>query len=1212
MRVCRLGAAALLAAWVAGCGGNTTPVGVTVVPTAAAASVAFPVLRNGNQQFSAVVTPPGAATFQICLPPATAGKVPTVCSPANAPANVKGQTPLSGYGTISPNASGTSAEYFAPATIPSPDSFIIQVTSVQDPTVFGVTFVQIISGVQITIAPTSASMGTLEQLQFTPTVTGSANTAVAWTVTGGGETNIAGGDSVTGTITPSGLYTAPGTAGSFVLTATSAGDPSVSATVPVTVALAADPVLTSIDPPTAIEGSVQQDIFLSGSNVLSTSVVLAGGVPVPTTLLTSSAGVLRATLPAAQLTGNPPLVPIQIQRQNGDVSQTVNLTMVPTRPAIVASSPSSVSQTASSVSIALTGGYFSPFVQAFFNGTSLGPVILNNTRQMSVTVLPGDLKIPGLYPLVLENSQLAPPAVLNPLIPPPAGISAVNVAVESASGSIPTAPLVPNLAVGKSPSSPSRPSAVAINPATGEAIVANTGDGSVSVIDLNLATPAVIATIPVGKAPTGVAVDYLLSPPIAVVVNSGDATPDLSVINLNTNTVIGTVNLTGFVPVGSSPFSIGINSATHRAFVTNSSTNVGTVVDLVNANPGATLPCNTAPCPIAQIGGNLTLYGTGIAPQVAIDPRVNWAVVTPGGAGTISVVDLGRAPSLGDGGRAPVLVAALQLTPTVQGVSINTETHQVLFSDPASNTLFTFSLLDQTVGSVAFQVIESGFTSTGVNSLANVGIAVNENDDSASVVDIATGLPLQNVTLPAGAFPQAVAVDQGSGEAVVVNQGTNSVSIVSLGSPSLGTLRNLQIIDASPAITFTPATGPVNLTITGHGLSVAGTQVLLDGAPLPANLVNAVSDRQIVATIPAPYLASARRFIVTVQNTVAGVPNVSNATDFTVIQAVAVGNAPYGVAVDTDSDFALVTNNADNTVSVVNLLNGTVVGDPISVGTNPEGIAVVPRLGLAVVANFGSNNVSIIDETETVGPKTVTLCPTCFQPVGVAINEDTLTAAVTNSATSNPTNPTAISSLSIVDIPTASATLNPPAIDEDPIAVAIDPTLNLTATACELVPTSTTAQAGALDIGLIGGNPSTNRIFGLQIPTGVIFDPVNQVFLVANSAQNQIVIVDPVTFNATTLRAGIDPTSLDYNFQTSTLVTVNSASNSISVLDYVCPPTGVNPACGAPQVRAVLALSGSQSFSTLLQFAVAIDPKLNLAVVVDKANSRLLLIPLPH
>src|SRR4029077_1278557 len=154
-----------------------------------------------------------------------------------------------------------------------------------------------------------------------------------------------------------------------------AADPAISASVPVTVSQAADPTLTAIDPPTAIEGSVQQDIFLSAANVFSTSVVLANGVPVPTTLITSTAGVLRATIPAAQLTGNPSLVPIQIQRQNGDVSQTIDLTLVPTRPAIIASAPSSVSQNASSVGIALTGGYFSPTVQASFNGASLGAII---------------------------------------------------------------------------------------------------------------------------------------------------------------------------------------------------------------------------------------------------------------------------------------------------------------------------------------------------------------------------------------------------------------------------------------------------------------------------------------------------------------------------------------------------------------------------------------------------------------------------------------------------------------------------------------------------------------------------------------------------------------------------------------------------------------------------------------------------------------------
>jgi hypothetical protein len=71
-------------------------------------------------------------------------------------------------------------------------------------------------------------------------------------------------------------------------------------------------------------------------------------------------------------------------------------------------------------------------------------------------------------------------------------------------------------------------------------------------------------------------------------------------------------------------------------------------------------------------------------------------------------------------------------------------------------------------------------------------------------------------------------------------------------------------------------------------------------------------------------------------------------------------------------------------------------------------------------------------------------------------------------------------------------------------------------------------------------------------------------------------------------------------------VTSNFSSHTLSVLDYVCPPSVSGAACLTPQVRAVLGLGGSQ------QFSVAIDPKLNLAVVVDQVNNRILLVPLPH
>jgi len=132
------------------------------------------------------------------------------------------------------------------------------------------------------------------------------------------------------------------------------------------------------------------------------------------------------------------------------------------------------------------------------------------------------------------------------------------------------------------------------------------------------------------------------------------------------------------------------------------------------------------------------------------------------------------------------------------------------------------------------------------------------------------------------------------------------------------------------------------------------------------------------------------------------------------------------------------------------------------------------------------------------------------------------------------------------------------------------------------------------------------------VPSGVVFDPVNQVFVVANSLQNNLVMVDPVTCIPTTVRVGINPTSLDYDFQTSTLVTVNSASNTMSFLDYVCPPVPGPVGCPAPQTRAILGLPSSGQFSQTQQFSVAIDAKLDIAVVVDTNNSRVLLVPIPH
>ncbi len=79
--------------------------------------------------------------------------------------------------------------------------------------------------VTIAVSPQTASVVEGSTLQLTDTVTGTANTAAAWSVTEPGG----------GTVSAAGLYTAPLIVGTFHVVATSAADPSQSATAAITV-----------------------------------------------------------------------------------------------------------------------------------------------------------------------------------------------------------------------------------------------------------------------------------------------------------------------------------------------------------------------------------------------------------------------------------------------------------------------------------------------------------------------------------------------------------------------------------------------------------------------------------------------------------------------------------------------------------------------------------------------------------------------------------------------------------------------------------------------------------------------------------------------------------------------------------------------------------------------------------------------------------------
>lgn len=179
----------------------TPPVGVSVAPVSASVPV------NATQAFTAAVTNAGntAVTWRV-----------------NGIAG--GNTSL---GTIS--ASGV---YRAPASVPAGGAVTVAAVSVADPKQSGSATVSITapSGMALSLSPRRSGLTTRVPQQFTATVTGSANTSVTWTVDG-----IAGGSATVGTISASGLYSPPATAGVHTVVATSVADASHTASASVAV-----------------------------------------------------------------------------------------------------------------------------------------------------------------------------------------------------------------------------------------------------------------------------------------------------------------------------------------------------------------------------------------------------------------------------------------------------------------------------------------------------------------------------------------------------------------------------------------------------------------------------------------------------------------------------------------------------------------------------------------------------------------------------------------------------------------------------------------------------------------------------------------------------------------------------------------------------------------------------------------------------------------
>ena len=212
---------------------SATSVAISVSPTAAQVSI------SGQQQFTAKVT----GTTNTAVKWTVSG---TGCSGSSC-------------GSIS-----TSGLYTGPASIPASAKVTVTATSVASPTKFASATVTIVAASSpVTISPSSPQVKPGSQIQFS--ASGPGISVVIWSASGSGCSGI-----TCGSISSTGLYTAPATAPSpatVAITATSLTNPAISGSTTVTI-VAPGQVAVTVTPASVQLGTGAQQTFkatVSGS-----------------------------------------------------------------------------------------------------------------------------------------------------------------------------------------------------------------------------------------------------------------------------------------------------------------------------------------------------------------------------------------------------------------------------------------------------------------------------------------------------------------------------------------------------------------------------------------------------------------------------------------------------------------------------------------------------------------------------------------------------------------------------------------------------------------------------------------------------------------------------------------------------------------------------------------------------------------------------------
>ena len=623
------------------------------------------------------------------------------------------------------------------------------------------------------------------------------------------------------------------------------------------------------------------------------------------------------------------------------------------------------------------------------------------------------------------------------------------------------------------------PVGIGVDPGNHTLYVANNADGTVSVIDAMTCNARhtsgcrrAAPVVPVGAGPIGLAIDRARH--TVYVANGSDGT--VSVIDgttCNATVTAGCDHSIGSVTVGHGPNILAVDEATDSVYVANGDDGTVSVIDASACNGTDTTGCDRTPATVT----------VGSGPDgVAIDSATGTVYVANGGDGTVSVVDGATCNgSVSSGcGQTPITVAVGN---GPGGVTVDEATHTVyVIYGPGgeATNLGSVALID---GATCNATITSGCGRTTpavqVGSLpiwiaedqSSRSIYVgNEEDSTVSVIDAARcnagrrpGCAEPLPAMATGFNVGGVDIDPTTDTVYVASQEENTVSVLN------GARCNATRVSGCTrfAATTTVGTGPQGIAANRATHTVYAINQVDDTiSALDAGACNAAHIGGCFRAWPTTPVGDGAQSLVVdrrgntvyVANRADGTVSVvdgarCNASDASgcgrTSPTIETGAGPFGLALDEARHTLYVTNNGEDSVSVVDVAScertptsGCAhVRATVAVGRGPVGLALDRATGAIYVADIADDALSVIDGahcnaavTSGCGRTTATI-HVGPNPINLDIDQSTDTIYVANRGGNSVSMVDGGSCPRACDHPPANIT-----VGEGPFGVAVDQT----------------------------------------------------------------------------------------------------------------------------------------------------------------------------